>query len=260
MSSFIHKHPILMIAHNTYLEARHNKVLHIAGLFAAILILFSLFLGEVSLFQNEKIVKDIGLASISLLGVFIAIYLGVNSLYQDLERRTIYSIISKPISRREILLGKFLGMSLVLTSVVLMMTTYLYLVTSFIESKIDWALMPAVGLIIAELLIVAAIAVFFSSFSSPFLSAFFSAALFLIGRVSRELGDFGERSKNAVFKFFATGVQKIFDLESFNLRTATVHKLPVYMEDFWYPILYGLFLVAILILISNELFARRDFK
>lgn len=249
-----------MIAFNAYLDARHNKVLHIAGFFAALLILFSLFMGEVSLFQNEKIVKDIGLAAISLLGIFIAIFLGVNSLYRDLERRTIYSIISKPISRSEILFGKFLGICLVLISAVVMMTVYLYLVTAFIEAKVDFELMPAIGLIVAELIIIATIAIFFSSFSSPFLSAFFSASVVIIGRVSRDLADFGQRSKNEVFKFFATGVQKVFDLESFNLRARAVHKMAIYAQDFWLPVLYAAALIATLLIFSHLLFMRRDFK
>jgi len=260
MKRFFFKHPVLMIAFNSYMDARHSKVLHIAGFFAALLILFSLFMGEVSLYQNEKVVKDVGLAAISMLGVFIAIYLGVNSLYRDLERRTIYSIISKPIGRSEILFGKFLGICLVLISAVVMMSVYLYLVTSFIEAKIDFALFPAIGLMIAELLIIAAIAIFFSSFSSPFLSAFFSAGVFVIGRVSGDLADFGERSKNEVFKFFATSVQKIFDLESFDLRARAVHKIPIYAQDFWYPVMYASALIAILLVFSHLFFVRRDFK
>ena len=248
------------IATNSYREARHNKVLYIATLFAAVLILFSLFLGEVSLFQNEKVIKDMGLAAISLLGVFVAVYLGVNTLYQDLERRTIYTIMAKPVTRSEILMGKFLGMVLVLTSVVLMMSVYLYLVTAFVESKIDWDLIPALFLIIIELWIVAAIAVFFSSFAGPFLSGFFTFGLFVIGRSSRELADFGDRSKNEVFKFFATSVQRIFDLESFDLRSTVVHKLTVYAEDVWLPVGYGITLIFLLLLLSNAFFLKRDFK
>ncbi len=248
------------IAKSTYLEARHNRVLHLASLFAIILILFSLFLGEVSLFQNEKIVKDIGLASISLLGIFVAIFLGVNSLYKELERRTIYSIISKPITRTEIIFGKFLGMLTVIGSIVLMMTIFLYLVTAFLESSVDISLMPAIGLIFFELVIVAAISVFYSSFSSPFLSAFFATGTIIVGRVARDLGDFGERSKNPVFKFFATSVQKVFDLEAFNLRTVAVHKLPIYYSDFWLPVAYSLIAATLLLVISNWIFSRRDFK
>jgi len=260
MKSLTFKYPLLMIAHSTFQEARHSRVLHLASFFAVLLILFSLFMGEVSLYQNEKVVKDIGLFSISFLGVFVAIFLGVNSLYKELEQRTIYSIMAKPITRSEILLGKYLGMASVLFSVVLSMTGVLYLVTGFLESRIDLDLMPAIGLIYAELLIVAAIAIFFSSFSSPFLSAFFSSGVFLVGRISRELADFGERSKNEIFKFFATGVQKVFDLEAFNLRTAVVHKFPVYVEDFWWPLLYAGLIVSLLLLVSQFVFIRRDFK
>ncbi len=255
-----YRHPTLMIARMTFLEARHNKVLHIAGLFAAALIFFSLFMGQVSLFQNEKVVKDAGLACISFLGVFIAIFLGVNSLYQDLEKRTIYTIISKPITRPEIMFGKFVGMCFVLTAVVVSMTIYLYLITSFMESKVDWYLLPAIGLMLIELFVVAAIAVFFSSFSSPFLSGFFSAGVFLVGRLAYELGQFGERSRNEVFRFFATGVRKVLDFEGFNLRTHAVHKLPIYVEDFWYPAAYGFFLILLLLLASYFVFSRRDFK
>jgi ABC-type transport system involved in multi-copper enzyme maturation permease subunit len=256
----IHRAPILMIAHNTYLDARHNKVLHIAGMFAALLILFSLFLGEVSLFQNEKVVKDIGLAAISLLGVFIAIYLGVNSLFKELERRTIYTVISKPISRLEVLLGRFLGIVFVLGLVVITMTLYLYLVTALIESSIDWYLLPAIGLIYAELLIVAALAVFFSSFSTPFMSAFFTTGVFVIGRVSRDLADFGERSRNELFRFFASWIQRILDLEPFNLRTAAVHRLPIYWEDWVAPTVSALALCVFLLFLSYLSFQRRDFK
>jgi ABC-type transport system involved in multi-copper enzyme maturation permease subunit len=201
-----------------------------------------------------------GLAAISILGVFVAIYLGVNSLYQDMEKRTIYTVMAKPVTRSEILFGKYLGMVLVLTSVVVMMTTYLYLVTTFVESKVDWALLPAVFLILVELWIVAAVAVFFSSFASPFLSGFFTFGVFVTGRLSRELADFGERSKNLFFKFFATGVQKAFDLEAFDLRSAVVHKLPVYAEDVWLPFAYALILILLLLLLSNAFFMKRDFK
>lgn len=251
---------VLIIALNTFSEARHNKVLFIALGFAAVLIIFSLFMGEVSLYQNEKVVKDIGLASISLLGIFVSIFMGVTSLYTEMEKRTIYTIVSKPIYRYEILLGKYLGMIIVLSWIVVLMSIFLQGVTFFIESKFDWALMPAIGLILVELLVVGAIAIFFSSFSSPFLSGLFTGSLFMIGRVTHELGQFGERSKNELFRFLATNIQKIYDLEAFNLRDQAVHKLPIYAEDIWNPILYATFLISLLLFLSVILFQKRDFK
>ncbi len=249
-----------IIALNTFTEARHNKVLHIAAAFAAVLILFSLFMGEVSLYQNEKVVKDVGLAAISVLGVFVAVFLGVNSLHRELQGRTIYSLMSKPLTRRDIMIGKFIGMILVLSAVVLMMTIYLYLVTSFMEARVDLALMPAIVLITVELYVVAALALFFSSFSSPFLSGIFTVGVFIVGRISHLLGQFGERSKNEIFKFIASMAQKVFDLEAFDLRSRVVHKLPVYYDDFWLPILYGVFLIALILVLSHLAFERRDFK
>lgn len=251
---------IFVLAFNTFQEARFNKVLHIAGGFAAILIVFSYFMGEVSLYQNVKVVKDVGMSIISLFGVFTAIFLGVTTLYKEIQLRTVYTIVSKPIRRWEVLLGKYIGMVFVLFSVVVLMSVFLYCITFTLEFRFDWSLLPAIFLIFIELCIVAALAVFFSSFSTPFLSGFFSFGLFLVGRVSYELGQFGERSKNEIFKSFATGVQKVFDLEGFNLRTEVVHGLPVYMHDVWYPVAYAFFLIGLSLFVSTLLFRKRDFK
>lgn len=256
----IYMNKYCVIAMNTFTEARRNKIVFIAVGFAAALIFFSLFMGQVSLYQNEKVVKDVGMASISLLGIFVAIFLGVNSLYLELELRTIYPIMSKPIRRHQFLLGKFFGMVLVLTVVVFIMTCFLYLVTIFMELKFDWSLLPAIALILLEIFVIGAVAVFFSSFSTPFLSALFTGSFFLIGRVTYELGEFGSRSRDPLFKFFAVSIQKIYDLEAFNLRDQVVHKLPIYAEDFWFPVIYGSCLIAIILMASIWLFQRRDFK
>jgi ABC-type transport system involved in multi-copper enzyme maturation permease subunit len=251
---------VFWIANNVFREARHNKVLHIAGAFAAVLILFSFFMGEVSLYQNVKVVKDVGMATISIFGVFVAVYLGVNTLYKELEQRTIYTIVSKPIDRYQILLGKFLGMIFVLTMVVLLMTAYLFAVLLFVEKTLGTSLIPAIGLILAEIFIVAAVAIFFSSFSSPFLSGFFTVGFFLIGRITYELSQFGQRSKNEFFKFFATYLQKIYDLEAFNLRAKVAHGFPIYREDFFYPLAYAFFFILFLLMLAFLFFRKRDLK
>lgn len=250
----------LSIAVNVFSEARHNKVLHIAGGFAAILILFALFLGEVSLQQNVKVIKDIGMATISVFGIFVAIYIGVNSLFKELEQRTIYTVVSKPIYRYEILLGKYLGMMGVTAAVVFLMTMYLYVILFFVERNIDLKLLPAISLILAEIWIISAIAILFSSFSTPFLSGFFTAGIFLIGRVSHELGRFGQRSQNDLFRLFATSIQKVFDLKAFNLRTEVVHGFSIYRPDFFYPLAYAFFLILLSLLAAFFFFRRRDFK
>jgi len=253
-------HVIFILAKNVFDEARHSRVLYIAFGFAVALILFSYFLGQVSLNQNIKVVKDLGMATISLLGVFVAIYLSVNTLFQEVKNRTIYTVISKPLRRFEVVIGKFLGMALVLLAVVALMSSILYFVIGIQEFSIDLMLLPALFLIFVEMLIIGSFGLVFSSFSSPFLSGFFTFGIFLIGRVSYTLGQFGERSKSELFKVFASGIQKVFDLAPFNLRTEVVHGLPVYREDVLFPVAYAVALILVCLVISAMAFERRDFK
>jgi len=253
-------HAIFILAKNVFDDARHSRVLYIAFGFAVALILFSYFLGQISLNQNIKVVKDLGMATISLMGIFVAVYLSVNTLFQEVKHRTIYTVISKPLRRYEVVLGKFLGMAWVLLAVVALMSLILYFVIGIQEFTFDYQLLPALFLIYLEMLIIAAFGLVFSSFSSPFLSGFFTFGIFLIGRVSYALGQFGERSKSAVFKFFATGIQKVFDLAAFDLRGEVVHGLPIYREDILYPLAYAAALILVCMVISAMAFERRDFK
>lgn len=249
------------MSQNTFREAKHNKVIYIAGFFAAAIIVFSFFMGEVSLYQNEKVVKDVGLAAISLFGLFVAIYLGVTTLHRELEKRTIYTLVSKPLSRAQILLGRYFGMLFVLFVVVLIMFLYLELVIIvMLNGTVTTGLLPAIFLIYVELSIVAAMATLFSSFSTPFLSGFFTFGFYLVGQITSELGQFGERSENPFFKWIATTIQKIYDLEAFDLTTRVAHGLPVYAQDVWIPFANAICMIGVLLIVSIYFFNRRDFK
>lgn len=250
----------LVIAKNTLDEARHNKVLYIALAFFLLLIVFSRFMGEVSIHQQVKVLKDIGLAAISLFAIFIAIFMSVTSLYRDLNLRTIYSIISKPVSRSEIVIGKLIGLCLAIFIVVLGMSAFLYVILFFSERAIDLQLVPALVLICVEAFVIAAVGLVFSSFTTPFLSGIFTMGVFLIGRVSSQLAEFGRRSENEIFKFVTTQLRAVYDLEAFNLRTEAAYHLPIYREDFVYPLFYAAFMLGILVFIAIVLFQKRDFK
>lgn len=253
-------HPAIVIAKNTIDEARHNKILYIALLFFLFLILFSRMMGEVSINQQVKVLKDVGLATISIFSVFVAIITSVTSLHRDLNQKTIYAILPKPISRTDIIVGKFIGLCLTVLIVIVGMSSFLYLILFVSEQTIDFQLIPAIFLTYIETCIVVAIGLLFSSFSTPFLSGLFTMGLFLVGRISFELAQFGERSKNPLFKFFAEKVRAVYDLEAFNLRTEAAYHLPIYREDLLYPFFYAVFLVGVLVFASIILFRKRDFK
>jgi ABC-type transport system involved in multi-copper enzyme maturation permease subunit len=181
---------IWAIALNTFREAVRNKVLAIFVMFAVALMAFSLVLGQLSLHEEIRIIKDLGLAGISIFGVIIALFLGVNLLSKELDRKTVYAIIPKPLHRHEFLLGKYLGMVVTVTALVALMSLVLGLFLVFEGGKHGVVMFRAELLILLELVLLMAVAMLFSSFSSPWLSAMFAGSLWVIGRNTAELQAF----------------------------------------------------------------------
>src|SRR5205814_4360651 len=165
---------VAAIARNAFREAVRDRVLYNLVVFALLLIGGAIFLGELSAGQEAKIIVDLGLSAILLFGVFISIFIGVGLVYKEIERRTLYAILSKPISRAEFLLGKFLGLCLTLFVNVVVMSIGLSL--ALISVKRGWnplvaRIWPAIFLIYVELMILTGVAMLFSAFSSRALSA-----------------------------------------------------------------------------------------
>lgn len=178
------------IALNTFREAVRNKVLAILVMFAVALMAFSLVLGQLSLHEEVRIIKDLGLAGISIFGVVIALFLGVNLLSKELDRKTVYAIIPKPLHRHEFLLGKYLGLVVTISALVVLMSLVLAGFLALQGGGHGVVMIRAELLIWLELLLLMAVAMLFSSFSSPWLSAMFAASLWVIGRNTAELEAF----------------------------------------------------------------------
>src|SRR5215217_2350185 len=161
---------VAAIARNTFREAVRDRVLYNLVLFVLILTGAAVFLGELSAAQELKIIVDVGLSAALLFGVFISIFVGVGLVYKEIERRTIYAIFSKPVGRGEFLLGKYLGLCLTLAVNVAVMGAGVSLALLYVNRgwhPLVLSIWPAVGLIYVELMIVVAVALLFSSFSSP---------------------------------------------------------------------------------------------
>ena len=182
------------IALNTFREAIRNKVLY--GIIAVVVManLFALVLGQLSLHQEARVARDVGLFSVSLFGVLTAIVLGVSLLYGEIQKKTVHNVLSKPVERHEFVLGKYIGMAVTLTLLVALFTAataaMLWLADvmdpySNISFNVDMA--KAVLLAYAEVLLIAAVAIFFSAFSTPFLSGIFTLGIFVLGRWSAEM-------------------------------------------------------------------------
>src|SRR5260370_25105905 len=159
---------VAAIARNAFREAVRDRVLYNLVVFALLLIAGAIFLGELSAGQEAKIIVDLGLSAILLFGVFIAVFVGVGLVYKEIERRTLYAILSKPVGRGEFLLGKYLGLCLTLLANVIVMGAAVSL--ALIYARRGWDplaghIWPAILLIYVEFMIFTGVALLLSSFS-----------------------------------------------------------------------------------------------
>ncbi len=256
------------IALNTFREAVRIRVLY------GVLVLvfganaFAVVLGEMSIHEQARVARDVGLASISLFGSLTAIFLGVALLYAEVQKRTVHAIVSKPIERWEFVLGKYLGIATTLTVLVALFTVAMLLLLLYQGVGLDATIGKAVVLGWVEVLTVAAIAVFFSSFSTPFLSGIFALALFVIGRVTPDMkAALGSEEASAGIKsLLSVTLEIVPDLHLFAISGRTLDGANVSVHgDFvtWGYVAsasgYGLLWIAGLLALAMVIFQRRDF-
>ena len=262
------------IAINVFRESVRDRVPYNLVIFAILLMSASYLLGQLTAGQDIKIIKDLGLAATSVFGLFIAIFIGIGLVSKEVERRSIYSLLAKPISRPQLIAGKYAGLVLTLAVNVLVMTAALYIVLAAIswnaspESRAAWEapaldpqLLKAVLLIFIELMLITAIALFFSTFSSPILSAALTFGLYIVGHFNTDLKNFDlvVDSKPAVW--LARGLYHVLpDLSAFDVKTQVVHGLTVQASYVATAAGYAAGYIAALLLAATVIFARRDFK
>jgi ABC-type transport system involved in multi-copper enzyme maturation permease subunit len=262
------------IALNVFRESVRDKVLYGLVLFAVLMVGVSYLLGQLTAGQDVKIIKDLGLSAISVFGLFIAVFIGIGLVSKEVERRSVYSLVPKPIYRYQLILGKFAGLALTLTVNVAIMTLALYAVLGLISIGIppevqhawdapalDPALLKAIVLILVELCLITAIALFFSTFSTPLLSAALTFGLFIVGHFSGDLRNFDQVVDSAAAQNLARALYWVLpNLAQFDVKAQVVHGQAV---PFGYLALAGAYAAlygAMLLGASMFVFSRRDFK
>src|SRR5678815_716556 len=215
------------IARNAFREAVRDRVLYNLVLFVLLLTAASVFIGDLSGGQERKVIVDLGLSAMLLFGVFIAIFVGVGLVYKEIERRTIYAVFSKPVGRGEFLVGKYLGLCLTLLVNVLVMAIGVSLALLYVSRGWDPlipTIWPAVLLIYIELMLLTAVALLFSSFSSPALSALLTFMVFIIGHFSADLkGLAGSMGSTSARWLFGALYYVLPNLANYSFITPTAH-------------------------------------
>jgi len=250
---------IRAIALNTFREGVRSRIFYILFAFAVAMILFSAVMGVLTIGSRSKIILDLGLTFISFFTVMTAIFVGIGLVYQEVERKTIYNVLSKPVSRTRFLLGRYLGlMSLLaanLAAMILLLAAVLLLFRGF-----TWKILLAAGFIYLELAIITAIALFFSSITSPVVSALCTGAFYIVGHTSSALPDMlVPRLESEAMKRAVTGLYHVLpDLNLLNLTNQVAYEIPIPAGFVWKSAAYSILLVAALLAGACLLFSRRD--
>lgn len=248
------------IALNTFREAIRDRVLYLLLFFALASLLFSRLLAILTVGDKIKIVTDVGLASISLFGALMAILMGTGLVYKEIDKKTIYTLLSKPIHRHQFLLGKYLGLVLTLFVMLCLMTLIFFVIYYLHAFKIEWSMLIAIFYVFLELCLITAVALFFSCFSTPILSSIFSLAFYLIGHLSWGLETLLNKMAPGVGKVTARILYTFIpDLENLNFKTEIVHNLSIPPQMLIYSTLYGVFYTIFVLFIAILVFRKRDF-
>ena len=253
---------IFSIARNTFREAVRDRVLYNLVLFVLLITASAIFLGELTAGQESRTIVNLGLGAMLIFGAFISIFVGVGLVSKEIEKRTVFAIFAKPIGRGEFIVGKYLGLCLTLLVNVLVMGIGVSLALLFVGGgNLIFSIWSAIFLIFLELTIMTAVAILFSSFSSPALSALLTFFVFIIGHFSSSLRDFAENTGSSVTKLFFNFLYYVLPNLSFysfttNASHGDVPPVPMLGGAVLYAVIYAGILLAATILI----FSRRNFK
>jgi len=251
---------IMAVAANTFRETVRERVLYNLVLFAMLMTLAGLLLGPLSIRQDEKIIKDIGLASIDLFGTAIALIMGVGLVSKEIERRSLYPLLAKPLTRGEFFLGKFAGLAFTLLVNVAAMTVGLYATLLATKRSADVELLQGVFPLYLGFLLVVALAMFFSTVTSSTLSAVCTLGLALAGRytdVIRNLREVAPETPSWAVNALYYGLP---NFRNFDFKTRVAYGEAVPLDVLGWVTVYALVYLAVVLGLGLAIFRKRDFQ
>lgn len=248
------------IAVNTFRESIRDKVLVTLLVFAVLVMGSSRVIQPLALGEEGKVVKDLGLAAITFFTVLIAILVGGRIVYKEVEKRTIYIMLAKPVRRWEFILGKYVGLMAVLLVSLVVMTAFFYVMLPLSGVKVSLYPLLAVAMTFFQLAILTAVAVFFSTFVPPIASAVFTFAVYFVGHMTRDLKLLAAMSPSPLVKGVSEFLYYVLpNLTNFNLRAEVAREALVDPASLALAIGYSVIYSATLLLVSVAIFNRKEF-
>lgn len=250
------------IALNTLREAIRDRVLYNLVLFVLMITAAAVFLGEITAGNEARVIVNLGLSATLLFGTFIAVFVGIGLVSKEIERRTVYALFAKPLRRSEFIVGKYLGLCLTLLVNTAVMGLGVSLALLYVHhGDLALSIWGAVALIFFELAVITAVAILFSSFSSPALSALFTVAIFLIGHFSSSLKDLAQTLGSQVSRDVITVIYYLLpNFSHFSFITSASHGDTPPAATFAQAAVYALVFIVVLIWATVLIFNRRNFN
>ena len=251
--------PIWVLALNTFKEVVRDRILYALIIFAILLIGLSLALGQLSFAEQARISANFGLSAIHLCAVILAIFIGSNLVYKEIEKKTILTILVRPISRLQFIMGKCLGLAMVIVMMVAGLSGVLLLVFWGIDVPIDSRFALVVVGLLAESLVLLGITILFSMITKPLLVVCFSMGIFLIGHWQGSLSYFAQKEEAGVLKPISWIVRHFVpDLERINWKDLVLYNQPLDLSTKAYSLGYALAWFAVCVTLATLLFKRKD--
>jgi ABC-type transport system involved in multi-copper enzyme maturation permease subunit len=253
-----------VVALNTFREAVRDRVLYNLIFFALMMMAAAVLVGGISIGIERDVIVNLGLTAISLFGIVMAIFIGVGLVYKEIEKRTLYSLLAKPVQRWEFLAGKFAGLLLTLTvNTGLMMiglAAALFYVTRKFERG-DATVVIAIYFILLELALITSLALLFSCFSSPMLSTLYTLGIYIAGVFAPDIWDVGMVTNSPVAKAAVKVIYYLLpNFHNFNVIAAATHNQTIPFALIWQNTLYAALYVMVVLIAAAAIFSRRDLK
>jgi ABC-type transport system involved in multi-copper enzyme maturation permease subunit len=252
------------VALNTFRESVRDRVLYNLIFFALVMMGAAVLVGQISLGIENEVIINLGLTAISLFGLVMAIFIGVGLVYKEIERRTLYSILAKPVHRWQFLAGKYFGLLLTLAVNTALMTAGLFLALLYVKHSIaasDVHVLIAVYFILLQLALVTVLAIFFSCFSTPMLSTLFTLGIYVAGVFASDIRDVGALTNNTALILITRATYYLLpNFSNFNVIAATAHGDPIPLTLVGQNTAYAAIYIAAVLLAASAVFSNRNLK
>jgi Cu-processing system permease protein len=252
------------VALNTFRESVRDRVLYNLIFFALLMIAAAVIVGKISIGIEREVIVNLGLTAISLFGLVMAIFIGVGLVHKEIEKRTLYSLLAKPVRRSEFLAGKYLGLLLTLVVNISLMSAGVFAALFYVNHKFvpgDAHILVAAYFIFLQLALVTVIALFFSCFSTPMLSTMFTAGIYVAGMFASDIRGLGALTGSTSVRVASSAIYFVLpNFGNFNIIAAVAHGDAIPKSLIGLNTAYAVVYIGAVLLAASAIFSNRNLK